>query len=405
VSTRDDGLKILAALAKYGDLIMTAYEDNKGRLDYSDKNMRAIDDMVRLRLALFDVTENSQPRLNSTVMYLLDQSLRTSRLKMVNADVGEAIEGIEFLAGQYLSSRQAGSKIDADGHLNDLEANTLSLCDNLMEQARSIWRQIDSDFGAVSLLTSKIALNKNALRKVSALLQSLELINIEALYDLGRGDRELRGILQTRLPIAIDACRKDLSDALHRLNKMLFKLNQLEKRARLVNDFVHYCDHQSELDITNYADRPEVPATCMAIRPMPIFGGIDSQNSLIELDLADIIQGLRKEMPAEESRSATLLSTEVPDNQLETLVVSPFKEAVREVFFECLAQNSRMSGTACFSMAPEGTDIDIWLYGLMAEYSAMSQQDRSYFEVKYPGHSDQFFNGNYYAQDVVICPR
>lgn len=405
MSTRDDGLKILAALAKYGELIMTAYEENKGRLDYSESNVRAIDDMVRLRLALFDVPENSQPRLNSTVMSLLDQSLRTSRLKMVNADVGEAVEGIEFLAGEYLSAKQAGSKTDADGHLSDLEANTLSLCDNLMEQARAIWRQIDSDFGSVSLLASKIALNKNALRKVSGLLQSLELINIEALYDLGRGDRELRGILQIRLPSAIDVCRKDLSDALHRLNKMLFKLNQLEKRARLVNDFVHYCDHQPGLDFSNYADRPEVPPIFMAITPMQIFGGADPQNSLIELDLADIIQGLRKDIPAGENRAVALLSANVPDNQLETLVVSPFKKAVRQVFFECLAQNASMSGTACFTMAPEGTDIEIWLYGLMAEYSAMSQQDRGFFEVQYPGLADEYFNGNYYARDVVICPR
>ena len=189
MSTRDDGLKILSALGKYGELIMTAYEDNKGRLDYSEKNARAVDDMVRLRLAVFDLPDSSQPRLNTTVMTLLDQSLRSSRLKMVNADVGEAMEGIEFLAAEYLSCRQAGGSTDAQGHLIDLDTNVASLCDNLMDQARAIWRQIDSDFGSVSLLSSKIALNKNALRKVNNLLQSLDLINVESLYTLGMRDR------------------------------------------------------------------------------------------------------------------------------------------------------------------------------------------------------------------------
>ena len=101
MSTRDDGLKILKALGKYGELIMTAYEESKGKLDYSEKNSRAVDDMLRLRLAVSDPANNNQPRLNSTIMTLLDQSLRTSRLKMVNADVGESIEGIEFLANEY----------------------------------------------------------------------------------------------------------------------------------------------------------------------------------------------------------------------------------------------------------------------------------------------------------------
>lgn len=405
MSTRDDGLKILQALGKYGELIMSAYEDNKGRLDYSDNNVRAVDDMVRLRLALFDLPDNNQPRLNSTVMALLDQSLRTSRLKMVNADVGESIEGIEFLANEYLAAKQAGGQADAQGYLSDLEANVLSLCDNLMDQARSIWRQIDSDFGSVSRLSGKIALNKNALRKVSNLLQSLDLINAESLYTLGMRDKNLRGILQVRLPLAIDSCRKDLSDALHRLNKMLFKLSQLEARACMVNDFVHHSDAGEGFDLSGYADSTEVPDIFRAVEPLPAFGAADPKNATLELDLAAIIGGLRKETPPEEKQAAKPVSAGGPDNQRETLLVSPFKEAVREVFVECLTENRMVSGMACFEKAPEGTDMEIWLYGLMAEYSAMSQQDRAYFEIQYPGRSDVYFTGNYYANDVVICPR
>lgn len=405
MSTREDGLKILQALGKYGELIMTAYEDNKGRLDYSEKNTRAVDDLVRLRLAVFDLPDNDQPRLNSTVMTLLDQSLRTSRLKMVNADVGESIEGIEFLAREYLSAKQAGEQEDAQGYLNDLDINVVSLCDNLTDQARLIWRQIDSDFGSVSRLAGKIALNKNALRKVSHLLQSLDLINVESLYTLGMHDKNLRGILQVRLPLAIDSCRKDLSDALHRLNRMLFKLNQLEARARMVNDFVIHCDTQAGSDRADYAERTDVPELFRAVNPLPAFGAADPGNALLELDLAAIIAGLRKEMPPEEKRATALVSASETDNQREILSVSPFKEAVRKVFEECLTQNRPMSGCACFEMAPQGADMEIWLYGLMAEYSAMSQQDRAFFELQFPGNADAFFTGNYYANDVLICPR
>lgn len=83
----------------------------------------------------------------------------------------------------------------------------------------------------------------------------------------------------------------------------------------------------------------------------------------------------------------------------------PLKTQCAKFFFDCLEQGEVISGCERFSTAPEGTDIEIWLYGLLAEYSAMSQEDRVFFNVEYPGISGGYFNGNYYAQDVVICPN
>ncbi len=404
MSSRDDGLKVLRALAKYGEMIMTAYEENKGWLSYTKQDARAIDDMDRLRLVVADHA-GDRYRLNTTIVELLDQSLRTSRLKVVNANIGEAIEGILFLAKQYLTAKQSKSRSDADGYLNEIESNVVALCDSIVDQAQMIWRQIDTDFGTVSQLSSKIALNKNTLGKVTALIASLELIDTEALYALGSQDKELR-LLQVRLPLAIDQGRKNLSDALHRLNKMLFRLNQLESRAQQVDDFVRYCDTKSPTSLPGYSDNTDVPAVFMAVQPLVAFGAPDPLNDMLELDLADLVRGVRKDLIEKEvPEDVVPISTETPENAQETLVVTPFKDAVRNVFFKSLDDSQSISGIDCYEMAPDGISADIWLYGLIAEYAAMSDADRSFFEVTFPGKAGEFFNGNYYAQDIVICPR
>lgn len=404
MSAYEDGLKVLRALGKYGELIMGAYEEHKGWFEHTEQNARAIEDMDRLRIVVLDPSSDRY-RLNTTVIDLLDKSLRTSRLKVVNADIGEAIEGIMFLAKQYLASKQSRSRADAEGYLREIESNVVALCDSIVGQAQMIWRQIDSDFGSVSQLSSKIALNKKTLTKVKALIDSLELIDTQTLYTLGSQDKALR-MLQVRLPLAIDNGRKDLSDALHRLNKMLFRLNQLESRAKQVDDFVRYCDTEAIESLLNYSERTNVPAVFLAVQPLMASGAVDPLNSMLELDLAELIRGLRKESVEDEAPELIApISANLPENTQETLLVTPFKDAVRSVFYHSLEEHQKISGVDCYDKAPDGISIEIWLYGLIAEYSAMSEADRKFFKLEYPGHTDTYFDGNYYAKDVVVCPR
>ncbi len=402
MSSHEAGVKILKALAKYSDYIMDAYEGNNGRLSGSIAP-KAHDDLLRLRLAVMD-SSDGKVRLNFTVMGLLDQSLRSSRLKMVNANIGEAIEGIEFLAGEYISSKQAGSEIDAESYLRDLDGNVSTLCDNLVDQAREIWRQIDSDFGSVSLLSSKIALNKNALIKVNKLLKSLELIDLDSISSLSSHDKQLRKLLQVKLPASIEDCRKDLGDAIHRLNKILFKLSKLEARAKMVNEIVQHCEENSGLKTECYADRIDVPRLFRASLPMEPTGHIDPFNTTLEFDYAEILNGLRKEEPPHEPQTVNHVPTDIEDNSEETLVVAPFKTAVVDVFVACLEREEPVSGADCFRWAPEGMDINIWLYALIAEFNALNHDQRQHFNLEYIGEIDKVFNGNFRAEDVLICP-
>ena len=299
---------------------------------------------------------------------------------------------------------QAGSNQDCANYLNELESNVAELCDSLTEQARGIWRQIDSDFGSVTLLSGKIALNKNALNKVQRILQSLELLDLESMHKLSSRDKELRKLLHIRLPYAIDACRQDLSDAIHRLNKMMFKLNQLEAQAKMVNQMVDHYTFNPGFEPEDYTNRLDIPELFHGVFPLPTQGMVDTSNPALEMAFSEIIEGLRNEPPPEERQEVIRITTSLEEQAKETLQWGAFKEAIRNTFYTCLHDNRSLSGIESYALAPEGTDITLWLYALMAEFNAMDDNDRSLFKLEFPGGYDEIFTANYHAEDVLLCP-
>jgi hypothetical protein len=404
VTTYQDGLKVVEALQKYRELLVSAYIERRGRIAYTDDNAKALDDMIRLRLAVRDTLDDESVRLSSHLMLLLDSSLRTSRLKSVNVDVGMAIESVEFLAESYLLAKRAGEPGDAAKYLDDLDMHVVTLCDNLTEQAQTIWRQIESDFGAVDALSRRIELNTEALNHVEKLLKSLNHIPIEVLYEYSSKDRDLRSVLQMRLVSAIERCREELSDALSRLNRSLFSFKRLAAQAMLVQDFVSFYDQPLTKDLPDYTDLVSVPTMFRADQPKILQGWADPSNDQLEVPFTELIQGLRKTPAAVDRGKSEPLMAEELANEVAELSISPFKEAIRSVFEECLLTEASISGCERLALVPEEIDLQIWLYGLLAEYSAMSYEHRELFRVELVGVSGSYFNANYYAEDVVICP-
>lgn len=404
MSATKAGIKVLRALANHAELIMQAYESGNNQLPERQDTSKAIEELVRLRLAVRDESHSGTVRLNSTVKNLMDQSLKTARLKMVNVNIGEAVEGILFLANAYNHAKQAGAHVDSANYLSELDSNVVDLCDSLTNQARDIWRQIDSDFGTVTLLSGKIALNKNALNTVQRILKSLELIDLEEMQKLSARDSEMRKLLHIRLPNAIDSCRRDLSDAIHRLNKMMFKLNQLASRARMVSQMVNHYTLNPSFEPEDYTARLDIPAIFHGVLPSPITGMVDVNNENMEVEFTNIISGLRNEPPPEERQEVIRISTALEEQIAEQLQWGKLQEAVRGVFFTCLYDGCSVSGIDSYSLAPEDTDITLWLYALLTTYNAMSDEERALFKLDYPGEFDPVFTANYHAKDIVLCP-
>jgi hypothetical protein len=336
----------------------------------------------------------------------MDHSLISARLKSFNSNLADAINDIVFLADAYLAAKLSGDTSDAQMYLTNLNADIGEFCDDLTSQAEDIWRQISTNFGAASLLKNKIKLNKNALITVRRIVHSLEHIDLEHLRSLGNYDRELRGILSVRLALAVENSRKNLSDAIVRLNNSMFRLTRLAQRARLVNRIVGHYSQNPSFEPEDYTGRLDVPPLFHIGKPLHLRGAPDVRNSAMEQMFSDILIGLRSEPVPQERQvvSHIPISTDIPG--LTRLEVGPFKTGIQTTFVTCLRDNAAVDGRDAFHrFAPEGVSLDIWLYAIIAEYNAMPMAKRRHFNLKYAGDFDPVFNGNFLATEVTVFPR
>ena len=403
MSSTETGIRALKGLAKHAELLVAAYESGSRLIPEIEENESSIRELLQLRL-VDRQADDGAIRLNTVVTSLLDHSLKTQRLKMFSADIGEALEGLEFLAQRYVQSKSSGASSDSSKLLDELGGNVFDLCDGLLSQAQSIWRQVEGDFGAVSQLETKMALNRNTLAKVNRILQSLELIDMAALYRISSRDRDLRKLLQVQLPEVIEQCRQILSDAIGRLNKMMFRLEQLATQATRVNQLVDHYNLHSGWQPQDYSAQLDVPALFAAVQPLRPIAKAHVRDDSMELVFAEILEGLRKELPPDEDQQVEPISTDMKEQAQVTLDWGGFEEAVRQVFFLCLEEGREVSGLECYTSAPDGVDVELWLYALMAEYNAMREEDRALFKLNFPGAFDPVFDGNFHAEDVLLCP-
>lgn len=403
MSSTETGIRALKGLAKHAELLVAAYESGSRLIPETEENESSIRELLQLRL-VDRQADDGAIRLNTVVTSLLDHSLKTQRLKMFSADIGEALEGLEFLAQRYVQSKSSGASGDSSKLLDELGGNVFDLCDGLLSQAQSIWRQVEGDFGAVSQLEIKMALNRNTLAKVNRILQSLELIDMASLYRISSRDRDLRKLLQVQLPEVIEQCRQILGDAIGRLNKMMFRLEQLATQATRVNQLVdHYTSHPG-WQPQDYSAQLDIPVLFAAVKPIRPMANSHIRDGGMELVFAEILEGLRKDLPPDENQLVDPISTDLNEQEQVTLDWGAFKKAVRQVFFLCLEEDREVSGLESYSSAPDGVDVELWLYALMAEYNAMKEEDRALFAMSFPGEFDTVFDGNFHAEDVLLCP-
>lgn len=403
MSSTETGVRALKGLAKHAELLVVAYESGSRLIPETQENENAIRELLQLRL-VDRQADDGAIRLNTVVTALLDHSLKTQRLKMFSADIGEALEGLEFLAQRYVQAKSGGISGDSSKLLDELGGNVFELCDGLLSQAQSIWRQVEGDFGSVSQLETKMALNRNTLAKVNRILQSLELIDMAALYRISSRDRDLRKLLQVQLPEVIEQCRQILGDAIGRLNKMMFRLEQLATQATRVNQLVGYYNLYPGWQPQDYSAQLDVPALFAAVQPILPAANAHIRDESMELVFTEVLEGLRKELPPDEDQRVDPISTDMKEQEQVTLDWGDFKEAVRQVFFRCLEESREVSGLECYIFAPDGVDVELWLYALMAEYNAMREEDRALFKLNFPGAFDSVFDGNFHAEDVLLCP-
>lgn len=402
--TRRAGADLLRALGRHAELIMEAYASTSGGIQETEGNTKAIAELCRHRLFQRD-DRDDLIRLRTPLRNLLSQGLSSVRLQMVNANIGQSVEGIRVIAEQYRASKRDEDLPSCEALLQSLRDNVFSLCDDLADQSRDIWQQISSDFGIAARLSSKIALNAAAISRVKQTQEALKLVDMDGLYQICRRDRDLMGVVFSRLRLARENCLKELGDAIARLNSMMFNLKRLERRARQVARLSTHFRNYPDFRPSDYSEMADVPGVFLHPEPRKPGLNMDAKSESLELEQAQMIIGLRKEEVIEEvveptQRMTAKMTQEAPED-----IEDPeFKKAIRALFCDCIDKRQRVSAMDHFDPEIAGDDPGLWLFAVLSEYASIEGQIKHAVALDYVGEISPQFNGNFIAEDLILCP-
>lgn len=404
MSSRSVAGKLFRLLSKHQDVILDAYARHGGELSDDDEHLRAVDELIRHRLA-WQPDEYSPAMLSSSLRQWLDHSLQNERLSRIDADVGGRMQAIQQSRDSYMRALQRGDRRDGDVLLLHVKEQVYELTELLGENVRKLWRRIESDFDYVESIAAKQEENQQTLELAERLIEGLNAIDLDELQQQAGSDRELKRLFSSTLPMAVEHCRKELIDALHRLSAMLFRLRKLEQRGRTVRALQRFFVQRPGHSLAVHAERLPLPALAAVPPPRPLAAIADISNAALELSLAGLLAGLRKSAVADELQAGNRLTVETKPDEATLLETPALKRAVRSVFIEVVRDGKPLAATATYERASEFCDLESWIHGLSGEYNAMQLGHRRRFTLEWQGEPHPVFKGNLNATDLLICKR
>lgn len=404
MSIQEEAARHLKLLGTRADAIADAYAGGRGRFNDVDVPPAVIDELVQRRIANRSGLD-AEARLSSHLVKHLNVAMNTARIRQLGLDIGVMMDDIRDSTNRYLQFKGVNAS-DSRAFLEMAEDSANALCDSLQEESAEVWGLIQDEFSVVDSLEAKIILNRSRLERTGKLVTALQSLDLQELGDLAMGDRRLRPLFGVMLPVAVEASRQNLGDALIQLTQMLFRFEQLERRAALVKGFIRHFRQHRDYQPQDYSVQVVVPDLFRAIAPVTVRPAADiaTNNSRVEIQLAELLDGLRVEQPQARSGEVSDGVLEEGDTEEVEIRPSPLRESVRQVFVEVVEAGEPVSVLSRASTVIS-ENAELWLLVAFEEYNSLPGEHKAVFRLEFVGCQDPIFDGNFNATDILICPR
>ena len=399
---RDELKRIFRLLRRYENLLMSAYLDNAGVVDDVDIDMVAIEALVNSRL-IWQPATNEPMRLTRELTGLFERVLRDPRRLTLDADIGGFVINIENSVNRYRQATRSGLRDDATHYLGQVERLVDELRSSLLDSSGQLWQKINSEFGYVSSLELKVKENETILNQAKRLNDSLELIKVRDIDELAGNDYQLRRYLNRWLLDAVELCRRETVDAIHKLNDLLFEYRKQQRLGQLIDSFYRRFQSTPGYRPLDYTDMGEIPSVFNQVAPIHQTGHANIDDPRQEVALNGIISGLRKERLTIEEPETSIAVDVLPEEPPLQKQLAVLSQAVEEFYSNVIESNEALSAVICSPDVNVEPDIEIWLYAVIARFNNMDQSERSLFKIKYKQTADPVFNGRYLVQDVHVA--
>lgn len=402
MNAHDELKHFFRLLRKYENLLTLAYLDNHGVVDDVDLDASVIDTLVKSRLVL-QPPNNDPTRLTRELTNLFDRVLRDPRRLTLDADIGSVVNNIEDNVNQYKRATGAGLRNDATLYLNQIENLVGDLMSNLLDSSGQLWEKINSEFGYVSSLELKIKENETVLNQANRLNNSLEIIKVREIDELAGNDYQLRRYLNRWLLDAVELCRRETVDAIHKLNDLLFEYRKQQRIGRLIDSFYQRFQSTPGYRPLDYTDMGEIPDVFNHVAPIIQTGHANIEDPHQEVALTKIISGLRKERVTIEEPETPPPIDVLPDGPPIQKPLAALSQAVENFYFNVIELNEPLSAVKCCPSVDVEPDLELWIYAVIAHFNNMVESERALFKMEFKQTIDPVFNGRYLVQDVHVA--
>ena len=358
--SRDELKRIFRLLRKHEDMLVSAYLDNGGVIDASEVDMAAIEALVNVRL-LWQPASDEPVRLTRELTGLFERVLRDPRRLTLDADIGRFVINIENSVNRYKEASRYGLRDDAAHYLGQIERLVDELRSSLLDSSGQLWQRINSEFGYVSSLDLKIKENETVLNQAKRLNDSLELIKVSEMDDLAANDYQLRRYLHRWLLDAVELCRRETVDAIHKLNDLLFEYRKQQRLGRLIDSFYRRYQSNPGYQPLDYVDIGEIPEVFNQVFAIHLGGHANIDDPQQEVELTEIISGLRKERPTADEPEPPLAVNVLPDEPPIQRPLAALSQAVEEFYLKVADSGETLSAVECCPPVDIEPDTEIWL--------------------------------------------
>ena len=400
---REELNSALRLLVKHKELFMKVHLENAGLIDDAVIDSNTVKALLDARL-IWQPSADEALRISRELTGLFDRILRDPRRLTLDADIGGVVKNIEDSVNGYKHASRSGNRDDAAHYLGQVERLVDELRSSLLDSSGQLWRKINSDFGYVSSLDLKIKENETVLNQAQRLNDRLEAIKVNEMNDLSGNDWQLRRCLNRYLLDAIELCRKETVDAIHKLNELLFEYRKQQRLNRLIDAFYRRFQNQPDYRPLDYTDMGDIPDVFNQIVPAIQTGHADFEDPSLEIELNNIISGLRKEsLDIEESEADTSIYV-LPEEPPISMPLSALSQAVEDFYINVIESNEKLSAVEWGHVAAIEPDLEleIWLYAIISRFNDMDENEKEVFNIEYAQSTDPIFNGKYLVHDIYV---
>ncbi|MGD7034372.1 hypothetical protein [Methylotuvimicrobium buryatense] len=395
---------LIRKLAGADRLLAQTYID--GTVFVDDDNRTAIDSLKKagiLRTA--DVSD--EYRLTGDVKRLIDRLLLRNQRYQQAIDLGKMILTVEEDIEDYRRALERNEQDEARYHLEQIDDTLYEAIESLETSLSVMFAAITSQFGFVSSLNSKIRQNRRALAYAQRLVQELNQVDLNDCYDW-LSWAAIPPELSRKIIRFIDQYKsivERLTSIVARMKTLLFTLRlqeQTANRTRAMAQFLRQHPEWEPLDWSIEAAAPELLRRGSGLNLSP---GIDTANPVLQADLVEIVQELRRQTkplaPPSRDNASAPLDTQMPE-RIE-YHRDLYESHIENLFASALERQGR-STSALQYWQGEGLEIkaELWLDMVFAQYCCLPQRMRSVVALEMQGENLSDFNGNQVIHEISL---